>query len=71
LNKIAAEKNVPPAQIALAWLLGKDVITAPIIGATKAHHLDDAVAAFELQLSPNDITALENPYVPHPVLGFS
>jgi len=71
LNKIAAEKNVPPAQIALAWLLGKDVITATIIGATKAHHLDDAVAALELQLSPNDITALENPYVPHPVLGFS
>jgi 1-deoxyxylulose-5-phosphate synthase len=71
LNKIAAEKNVPPAQIALAWLLGKDVITAPIIGATKPHHLDDAVAALELQLSPNDITALENPYVPHPVLGFS
>ncbi len=71
LNKIAAEKNVPPARIALAWLLGKSVITAPIIGATKPHHLDDAVAALELQLSPNDIAALEEPYVPHPVLGFS
>jgi aryl-alcohol dehydrogenase-like predicted oxidoreductase len=71
LSKIAAEKNVPAAQIALAWLLGKSAITAPIIGATKAHHLDDAVAALDLLLSPDDVAALEEPYVPHPVLGFS
>jgi aryl-alcohol dehydrogenase-like predicted oxidoreductase len=71
LSKIAAEKNVPAAQIALAWLLGKSAITAPIIGATKGHHLDDAEAALDLQLSPDDVAALEEPYVPHPVLGFS
>jgi aryl-alcohol dehydrogenase-like predicted oxidoreductase len=71
LNTVAADKNVPPARIALAWLLGRSGITAPIIGATKPHHLDDAVAALELQLSPNDIAALEEPYLRHPVLGFS
>jgi aryl-alcohol dehydrogenase-like predicted oxidoreductase len=71
LNKIAAEKKVPPAQVALAWMLSKSVVTAPIIGATKLQHLDDAVAALALPLSPNEIAALEEPYVPHPVLGFS
>jgi len=71
LNKIAGENNVPPAQVALAWMLSKSVVTAPIIGATKLQHLDDAVAALALQLSPNEIAALEEPYLPHPVLGFS
>lgn len=71
LNKIAAEKSVPPAQVALAWMLHQPVVTAPIIGATKMSHLDDAVAALSLELSPNEIKALEEPYVPHPVLGFS
>lgn len=71
LNKLAGEKNLPPAQIALAWMLHQPGVTAPIIGATKMKHLDDAVAALELKLSPNEIAALEEPYVPHPVLGFS
>jgi 1-deoxyxylulose-5-phosphate synthase len=71
LNKLAGEKNVPPAQVALAWMLQQPVVTAPIIGATKMKHLDDAVAALKLKLSPNEIAALEQPYVPHPVLGFS
>jgi aryl-alcohol dehydrogenase-like predicted oxidoreductase len=53
----------------LAWLLAKPAITAPIVGATKPHHLDDAVAAVSLKLSPDEIASLEGPYAPHPVLG--
>lgn len=71
VNTMAAEKAIAPAQLALAWLLHKSAVTAPIIGATKSHHLDDAVAALEMKLSPNDIATLEEPYMPHPVLGFS
>ena len=71
LNELAAAKQLPPAQIALAWLLHKSAVTAPIVGASKLHHLDDAVAALALELSPNEIAALEEPYHPHPVLGFS
>jgi aryl-alcohol dehydrogenase-like predicted oxidoreductase len=52
-------------------MLHKSAVTAPIIGASKPHHLDDAVAALSLKLSPNEMAALEAPYVPHPVLGFS
>ena len=55
---------------ALAWLLSKPV-TSPIVGATKPNHLSDAVAALTLRLSPEEIASLEEPYVPHPVLGFS
>ena len=68
---LAAKRDVPRAQIALAWMLHKPVITAPIIGATKPHHLEDAVAALSVTLSPEEIASLEEPYVPHPVLGFS
>jgi 1-deoxyxylulose-5-phosphate synthase len=71
LNELAAAKQRPPAQIALAWLLHKSAVTAPIVGASKLQHLDDAVAALALELSPNEIAALEEPYLPHPVLGFS
>ena len=71
LGEIAQAKGAPRAQIALAWMLQKSAITAPIIGASKMHHLDDAVAALGLKLSPNEIAALEEPYMPHPVLGFS
>ncbi|WP_341991988.1 aldo/keto reductase [Azorhizobium sp. AG788] len=67
---IAAARGVPPAQVALAWVLQKDPITAPIVGATKAAHLDDAVAALSLRLSPEEIVALEAPYIPHAVVGF-
>ena len=71
LGEIAQAKGAPRAQIALAWMLQKSAITAPIIGASKMHHLDDAVVALGLKLSPNEIAALEEPYMPHPVLGFS
>jgi len=62
---------VPDAQIALAWMLTKPVITAPIIGATKPGHLEDAVAALEVKLSEEDVHRLEEIYQPHPVLGYS
>ena len=68
---LAEARGVPRAQVALAWMLHKPVITAPIIGATKPHHLEDAVAALDVTLSPEEIASLEEPYVPHPVLGFS
>ncbi|MGU7769038.1 aldo/keto reductase [Burkholderia sp. MR1-5-21] len=66
---IARRRNVPRAQVALAWLLQKSGVTAPIIGASKAQHLDDAVAALSLELSAEEIAALEGPYVPHAVAG--
>ncbi|KVN78740.1 alcohol dehydrogenase [Burkholderia ubonensis] len=66
---IARARNVPRAQVALAWLLQKSGVTAPIIGASKAQHLDDAVAALSLELSAEELAALEAPYVPHAVAG--
>ena len=71
LGQIAAKRGVPQAQVALAWLLGKPGVTAPIVGATKPQHLEDAVAALSIKLTPDEVTALEEPYIPHPVLGFS
>jgi aryl-alcohol dehydrogenase-like predicted oxidoreductase len=71
LGEVAAARGVPRAQVALAWLLGKPAVTAPIIGATKPHHLDDAIAALSIKLTPEEVSRLEEPYVPHPVLGFS
>lgn len=68
VGEIAAEHNVPPAQIALAWVMQKSAVTAPIIGATKLHHLDDAVKALAINLTPEEVSRLEAPYVPHPVL---
>jgi aryl-alcohol dehydrogenase-like predicted oxidoreductase len=67
--EVAGERGVPPAQVALAWLLHKRGVTAPIIGATKPHHLDDAIAAEQLELDDKEIARLEELYVPHPVLG--
>ena len=69
--EIAARRGIPRAQVALAWLIQKPVITAPIIGASKPHHLTDAVAALSVDLSKEEIAALEEPYVPHAVAGFS
>jgi aryl-alcohol dehydrogenase-like predicted oxidoreductase len=66
--EVAGERGVPPAQVALAWLLHKPGVTAPIVGATKLEHLADALAAAELELSADEIARLEEPYVPHPVL---
>jgi aryl-alcohol dehydrogenase-like predicted oxidoreductase len=68
--EVAAARGIPRAQVALAWLLSKPVITAPIVGATKLHHLDDALASVNVKLSADEITSLEQPYVPHPVVGF-
>jgi aryl-alcohol dehydrogenase-like predicted oxidoreductase len=70
-SEVAADRGVPTAQVALAWLLHKPGVTAPIVGATKAEHLDDALAAEELALSDEEITRLEEPYVPHNVSGIS
>jgi aryl-alcohol dehydrogenase-like predicted oxidoreductase len=67
--EVAGERGVPPAQVALAWLLHKPGVTAPIVGATKLEHLHDALAAEQLTLSDEEIARLEEPYVPHPVLG--
>jgi len=71
LSAVAAARGVPRAQVALAWVLNKPVISAPIIGATRLEQLDDAVAALALALTPEEIAALEAPYVPHAVVGFS
>src|SRR5580658_3030532 len=68
---VARRRGVPPAQVALAWLMQNPAVTAPIVGASKASHLDDAVAALSLQLTAEEVAALEEPYVPHPVVGFS
>ena len=70
VNEVGKSRDIPPAQVALAWMFTKPSITAPIVGATKPHHLQDAVAALEVELSPDEIMQLEEPYVPHPVLGF-
>jgi aryl-alcohol dehydrogenase-like predicted oxidoreductase len=59
------------AQVALAWLLQKPGVTAPIIGASKPHHLEDAVGALSLRLSVEEVARLESPYVPHPMAGFA
>jgi aryl-alcohol dehydrogenase (NADP+) len=67
--QLAERLGVGPAQVALAWLLTKPVVSAPIVGATKPEHVADAVAAVDLELSPEDIAALEEPYRPHPVAG--
>jgi 1-deoxyxylulose-5-phosphate synthase len=71
LTEVAQQRGVPQATVALAWLLAKPAVTAPIVGATKPHHLDDAIAAVSLHLTADELKALEEPYAPHPVLGFS
>jgi aryl-alcohol dehydrogenase-like predicted oxidoreductase len=68
---VAAGRGIPRAQVALAWVLQTPGVTAPIVGATRLEHLSDAVAALEVKLTPEEIAALEAPYVPHSVLGFS
>jgi SAM-dependent methyltransferase len=69
LTEVAAERGAPPAQVALAWLLSRPGVTAPIIGATKLGHITDALAASQLTLSGEEVRRLEEPYIPHPVLG--
>lgn len=67
--EVAERLGAPPAQVALAWVLANPAVTAPIVGVTKAQHLSDAVAAVDLELSDEDIAALEEPYQPHPIAG--
>ena len=66
---VASARDVPPAQVALAWLLQRHGVTAPIVGATRLGHLEDALAAERLELTADEVRQLEEPYVPHPVLG--
>jgi aryl-alcohol dehydrogenase-like predicted oxidoreductase len=67
---VAQTRGVPRAQIALAWVLGKQAVSAPIIGASKPHHVQDAVAALAVKLSTDELVLLEESYVPHAVTGF-
>jgi aryl-alcohol dehydrogenase-like predicted oxidoreductase len=69
-RRVAKTRGVPPAQVALAWLLSKPAVTAPIVGATRLQHFDDALAAVDLELTKEEIRQLEAPYRPHPVRGF-
>ena len=71
VGDVANARGVSRAQVALAWVIQKSPVTAPIVGASKPHHLDDAVAALSLNLTPEEIAKLEAPYVPHPVVGFA
>ncbi|MCU6791816.1 aldo/keto reductase [Paenibacillus sp. WQ 127069] len=66
--EVAADRGIPRAQIALAWLLQKEEVTAPIIGSTKISHLEDAVSALSVKLTPEEITSLEELYIPHPLV---
>ncbi len=69
VKQVAEARGLPPARVALAWVLHNPVVTAPIIGATKLAHLEDAIAAVDLKLEPTEVEALEAPYKPHPVKG--
>jgi aryl-alcohol dehydrogenase-like predicted oxidoreductase len=69
VGEVAARLGVPRAQVALAWLLHQPVVTAPIVGATKPQHLEEAVAALAVSLPPAEIAAIEAPYAPHAVAG--
>jgi aryl-alcohol dehydrogenase-like predicted oxidoreductase len=69
VSEIAKSRGVSNAQVALAWMLGKSFITAPIIGASKPQHLEDAISAVELQLTPDEVSRLEELYVPHAIAG--
>jgi 1-deoxyxylulose-5-phosphate synthase len=70
VGEIAKARSISRAEIALAWLLHKPAVTAPIVGATKSHHLDEAAAAVDVKLSEAEIKALEERYVPHRIAGF-
>ena len=71
LSEIARKRGVPNAQVALAWVLAQPGVTAPIVGASKMQHLEDAVAALRIKLDEAELKALAEPYRPHPVLGHS
>ena len=70
VGRVAADRGVPRAQVALAWVMRSQAVTAPIVGATQMRHLDDAVAALSIDFSDDEVAALQAPYVPHEVSGF-
>jgi aryl-alcohol dehydrogenase (NADP+) len=70
-NEVADSRGVTGSQIALSWILSKPYVTSPIIGATKMDHLEQAIAALDIQLSADEVKRLEEPYKPHPILGHS
>ena len=69
VQSVAKARGLPPAQVALAWLLGKAGVCAPVIGATKVHHIEDAVKALEVGLSEEEVKQIEAEYVPHAIAG--
>jgi 1-deoxyxylulose-5-phosphate synthase len=71
VSELAEARGLPMAQVALAWMLSKPVVTAPIVGATKPRHLEDAIAALSVQLTLDEIQRLEEPYRPHPIIAHS
>ena len=71
VREVAAGRGVSMAEVALAWLLSRPAVTAPIIGATRIEHLDTAIKALELELTADECARLEAPYRPHPVRGFT
>ena len=71
LGMVAEQRGISRAQVAMAWLLSRPGVTSPIVGATRQHHLEDAAAALNVHLTKEETNALEAPYIPHPVLGFS
>jgi len=68
VEEVAKSKGVPMSHIALAWVLGKQGVTSPIVGASKPHHLDDAIGSLDVKLTDEEVTRLEELYVPHRVL---
>jgi aryl-alcohol dehydrogenase-like predicted oxidoreductase len=68
--QVASSRGLSRAQVALAWILHTPVVTAPIVGASKPHHLDEAAAALDVSLSAGEIASLEEPYVPHAISGY-
>ncbi len=70
VGEVAAARGISRAQVALGWMLTKPYVTSPIIGATKPGHLDDAIAAIDVELTDDEVRLLEEPYVPHEVVGF-
>jgi len=71
VQKVASARGVPAAQVALAWVCQKPGIVSPIVGASKLNHIEDALAALTLNLSADEMKALEEHYVPHPIAGHS
>lgn len=71
LDELSRARGISPARLALAWLLHQPAMVAPIVGASKPQHLDDAIAAIDVKLSPDEIARLNEPYVPHAIAGHS